>query len=89
MSLIKLIHKGFIVERKYLFDCLPEKILLVRHGQSEANLNPKVYSTTPNNKISLTEKGEEEAREVAKKIQKIIYPNETLKFYMSSYKRAK
>ena len=88
MSLIKSIHKGFIIERKYLFDRLPEKILLVRHGQSEANLNSKVYSTTPNNKISLTEKGEEEAREVAKKIQKIIYPNETLKFYISSYKRA-
>ena len=84
----RIIHKGFDIERKYLFTHLPQKIILVRHGQSEANLDPKVYSNTPNNKINLTEKGEKEAREVAERIQKIINPKDTLKFYVSSYRRA-
>ena len=40
MNLIQsVIHKGFLIERKYLFDRLPQKILLVRHGQSEENLD--------------------------------------------------
>ncbi len=89
MNLIQsVIHKGFLIERKYLFDRLPQKILLIRNGQSEATLDSKLYSKIPNNKINLTKKGREEAREIAKKLQQIINPNETLKFYVSSYKRA-
>ena len=84
----RIIHKGFNIEKKYLFNHLPQKIILVRHGQSEANLDPKVYSNTPNNKIKLTKKGEEEAREVAKKLLEIIKPKDSLKFYISSYIRA-
>ena len=65
MNLIQsVIHKGFLIERKYLFDRLPQKILLVRHGQIEANLDPKLYSKIPNNQINLTKKGREEAREI-------------------------
>ena len=89
MSLTKIIiHKCFNIERRYLFNHLPEKILLICNGETEANINPNIYSTTPNNKIKLTKKGKEEANEMSKKLQKIIKPKESLKFYISSYKRA-
>ena len=55
MSLTKIIiHKCFNIERRYLFNHLPEKILLICNGETEANINPNIYSTTPNNKIKLT-----------------------------------
>ncbi len=89
MSLSKIIiHKCFNIERRYLFNHLPKKILLICNGETEANINPNIYSTTPNNKIKLTKKGKEEANEMSKKLQKIIKPKESLKFYISSYKRA-
>ena len=44
MNLIQSInHKGFLIEKKYLFYCLPQKILFVCRNQSEANLDPKYY----------------------------------------------
>ena len=89
MSLIEaLVHKAFILERKHIFNNLPEKIFLVNHGDTEANLNESLSKDIPEYKIKLTKKGEDQALEVSKKLQKLIKPMDSLKFYVSSYLRA-
>jgi broad specificity phosphatase PhoE len=40
------------------------KLILIRHGQSEANVDPKVFDTTPDHEIPLTERGKQQASEV-------------------------
>ena len=35
----------------------PDRIILVRHGQSQANINTKLYRTIPDSQIHLTQKG--------------------------------
>ena len=89
MSLIQsIVHRAFILERRIIFNNLPDKIFLVNHGETEANINKRLYTQIPQDKIKLTKKGEEQALETGKKLQKLIHQNESLKFYISSYKRA-
>ena len=40
---------------------IPRRIILVRHGRSEANEDATVYSRVPDYKISLVEQGREDA----------------------------
>ena len=35
----------------------PRRIILVRHGQSQGNVDDKVYATVPDSQIALTERG--------------------------------
>lgn len=64
----------------------PKRIILIRHGESEANLNPKIYESIPDFKISLSEKGKEQAKEAGKKLKELI-GNESVLFYVSPYLR--
>lgn len=66
----------------------PNRILLIRHGQSQANVNVELYKTLPDNQIGLTEKGQEMALEAGKKLKSII-GDESVKFYVSPYKRTR
>lgn len=61
------------------------KLLLIRHGQSTGNVNPSAYLTTPDSKIPLTEKGEEQARAVGEQLRnmKVDY------MYRSPFKRTR
>ena len=89
MSLIQsIVHRAFILERRIIFNNLPDKIFLVNHGETEANINKRLYTQIPQDKIKLTKKGEEQALEVGKKLQNLINQNELLKFYISSYMRS-
>jgi broad specificity phosphatase PhoE len=64
----------------------PKRIILVRHGQSEANLDHKIYTHTPDNRISLTEKGKQQAKEASAFLKEII-GKESIKFMVSPYER--
>ena len=59
-KIIGMIAKSFIeaihIEQKKR---RPKRIILVRHGNSEANNNYDILQHTPDNKITLTKKGEE------------------------------
>lgn len=66
----------------------PKRIILVRHGNSIANNNYDVLKHTPDNKIVLSEKGVEQAKEAGKKLKQLI-GNESVKFYISPYKRTR
>lgn len=66
----------------------PKRIILIRHGQSEANIDPELYKVKPDNKIRLTEKGRQQAREAGKRLKEIV-KDESIRFYVSSYQRTR
>lgn len=51
---------------------LPKRIIIVRHGESEGNLNTKAYSTIPDHKIPLTSLGGDQARRLGHSIRHLI-----------------
>lgn len=75
------------------------KLFLVRHGQSEGNVNPRLYFETPDSDIALTDKGKADAVDAADSIYSLVhyphtqkeYPSierECFNLYHSTYKRA-
>ena len=61
----------------------PKKIFLIRHGQSEGNLNHMVYGEKPDYKLLLTDLGQEQALQAGKNLIQLIEPNSNLMFYVS------
>lgn len=66
----------------------PNNIFLVRHGESQGNVNREVYKKTPDYAVKLTEKGHNQASKVGQKIKKII-GGEEIYFYCSPYHRTR
>ena len=66
----------------------PDRIILIRHGESEANIDVTLYKRVPDSQISLTEKGKEQAREASKKLKEISKDG-SIKFYVSPYLRSR
>lgn len=50
----------------------PKLIYLIRHGESEGNVNSDIYKIMPDWKVPLTEKGHQQAEKMAKKLVKSI-----------------
>jgi len=71
--------------------------LLVRHGESEANVDNTLYSTVADHAVKLSKKGESQAREAGKEIKRHFeerYGNRELenwkcRIWTSTYKRAR
>ncbi|KAJ8906896.1 hypothetical protein NDN08_003380 [Rhodosorus marinus] len=68
--------------------CRPKRIVLVRHGQSIGNVDKNVYKSIPDNKLSLTTRGYEQALEAGKKLKATVQDETTL-FFTSPYVRTK
>lgn len=51
---------------------LPRLVLLVRHGESEANADQSLYQRIPDNLLGLTENGKAQADAVGKKVEQIL-----------------
>lgn len=73
---------------------LPTRIILIRHGQSEGNLDSSAYSTTPDHKIPLTPQGIEQANIAGENIRRVVSDhgrcrNWKVYFYVSPYERAR
>jgi len=60
----------------------PKKIILIRHGESEGNIDKTLYNSIPDYALELTEKGKQQAFEAGKKLKEIT-ENESLFFYIS------
>ncbi|KDP23559.1 hypothetical protein JCGZ_23392 [Jatropha curcas] len=77
------------------FKLLPKRIILVRHGESEGNIDTDAYATTPDNKIPLTPLGLEQARTAGDHLYNLISDNGNSKsnwrvyFYVSPYLRTR
>lgn len=65
----------------------PKRIVLIRHGESEGNVDQTVYGKIPDNLIHLSELGIKQAKETGKKLKELI-GNETVQFFYSPYKRS-
>lgn len=66
----------------------PQRIFLVRHGESIANLDRDHYNSLPGHLIPLTDKGLKQAKECGKKLAgKLVSKN--VFFYLSPYLRTK
>uniref|UniRef100_A0A1J3JR31 Phosphoglycerate mutase-like protein AT74 n=2 Tax=Noccaea caerulescens TaxID=107243 RepID=A0A1J3JR31_NOCCA len=73
---------------------LPKRIILVRHGESEGNLDTAAYTTTPDHKIQLTDSGLLQAQEAGARLHALISSNSSspdwrVYFYVSPYDRTR
>lgn len=73
---------------------LPKRIILVRHGESQGNLDMAAYSTTPDYRIPLTRLGVEQARAAGRRIRHVVSDgglaaNWKVYFYVSPYERTR
>lgn len=80
--------KGLDVERP---PPRPRRIILVRHGESEGNVDETAYTKVPDPQIALTEKGHAEAEACGKRIRELIDKDGVadwqVYFYVSPYRR--
>lgn len=70
----------------------PTRIILIRHGQSEGNVDSKKYCHTADPKIRLTERGAREAESCGQEVRRIIEQENKdgdwlVHFYVSPYTR--
>ncbi|XP_057511037.1 phosphoglycerate mutase-like protein AT74H [Actinidia eriantha] len=69
----------------------PRRIILVRHGQSEGNVDESVYTRVADPKIGLTQKGIVEAEACGRRIREMIKKDQAddwkVYFYVSPYRR--
>ena len=66
----------------------PKNIFLIRHGQSEGNVDKKIYHTKPDYALELTELGRQQAFDAGVEI-KVEIPTGTIQYYVSPYWRTR
>ncbi len=66
----------------------PRRIILIRHGESQANVDRYLFGKVPDYTIELTERGLEQAKEAGERLKKIV-GNESIYFYVSPFWRAR
>lgn len=64
----------------------PRRLILVRHGESEANVDRKITSVVPDHSLHLTKKGREDALEAGNMLRRVI-GSDTVEFLVSPYVR--
>ncbi|KAJ6816622.1 phosphoglycerate mutase-like protein AT74H [Iris pallida] len=73
---------------------LPKRIIVMRHGESQGNLDMSAYTTTPDYRIPLTSHGAEQARNAGRHIRRVLssgceQDNWKVYFYVSPYERTR
>lgn len=66
----------------------PKRIILIRHGESEANVDKYLFGKIPDYTIELTEKGRSQALEAGRLLKELV-GDESLYFYVSPFWRAR
>ena len=66
---------------------MPSKLIMVRHGQSEGNVDEALYSKIPDNAMRLTKLGWEMARMTGRALKEQLPEGETIHFVVSPYAR--
>lgn len=65
---------------------LPDRVILVRHGESMANVDKNVWRETPDNMIELSDRGSAQALRCGKRIREIV-GDESVDFFVSPFER--
>ncbi|XP_016488288.1 phosphoglycerate mutase-like protein AT74 [Nicotiana tabacum] len=73
---------------------LPKRIILVRHGESEGNVDKNIYAITPDHKVQLTEKGKEQSKKAGEMIRGLVCDSRNsgkgkVYFYVSPFLRTR
>jgi broad specificity phosphatase PhoE len=61
-----------IARAKYNASIMPNQLILIRHGQSLGNVDEKLYATTPDNAMPLTQLGWEQAKAAGQQLKQIL-----------------
>lgn len=77
------------MEPRYNCHMLPKRIILLRHGESEGNVDPAVFRSVPDCTIPLTDTGHKQCEDAGKMLNKIIPSDESIHVYCSPYKRTR
>lgn len=64
----------------------PRRIIIIRHGQSQGNVDETIYTRTPDWKVPLTEAGRDQARQAGEQLRALL-TDDKLYFYTSPYER--
>jgi broad specificity phosphatase PhoE len=67
----------------------PNKIFIVRHGESQGNVNRKIYETVPDYAIQLTDVGKAQAARCGETITNYLGINPSIQFYVSPFWRTR
>jgi broad specificity phosphatase PhoE len=67
----------------------PENIILVRHGQSHANVDRSICESIPDYALQLTSLGRKQAVAAGEQIRSLIQPGTPIQFYISPYWRTR
>jgi len=84
-TLFQLVHKH---HQKLRRDQRPSRIFLIRHGESQANVDLTLCARMPDSQVELTEKGHQQAIAAGEKLHSII-GKESMYVYMSPYRRSR
>jgi len=71
---------------------LPARIVLVRHGESEGNVDEEEYTRTPDSQVRLTQRGHDQAESTGLALRNMMDEDNSkykLFFYISPYRRSK
>lgn len=66
----------------------PKRIILIRHGESEGNVNKRIYNLKPDYALLLTDKGKHQASAAGAYIKELVN-GEKIKFYVSPLYRTR
>ena len=66
----------------------PDRIILVRHGESEGNVDDTIYERVPDHRLSLTETGFEQARQTGAVLRTLL-DGDSVEAYVSPYRRSR
>ena len=66
----------------------PKRIILIRHGESQANVDKYLFGSVPDYTIELTDFGREQAKEAGKRLKELVQ-DESLYFYVSPFWRSR
>jgi broad specificity phosphatase PhoE len=66
----------------------PKRIILVRHGESQGNIDPDHYESTPDFALHLTDEGRLQARQAGDQISDLI-EKESVRSYVSPWYRTR
>lgn len=65
----------------------PKRLILVRHGESQGNVDRNITQKVPDNALHLTPKGRQEALSSGRRLKQLV-GEESVRFYVSPYVRA-
>ena len=66
----------------------PKQIVIIRHGQSQANIDKGMYEHTPDHLVNLTELGKEQCIKTGVKLNELL-ANKNVTVWSSPYNRAR